>query len=142
LAQLRRQDTPMGREWLTLEGEKFWAVEALPEDFDDPRQEAAEAANDAASDRLDACVQCIWATRPTSINDAVMQVLIRGAIAEHFSGQTDGCTGDGTRQPLVFLDPEELVCCQRPPVCDDSAIAHLLDAVRQLADLWEDRRHG
>src|SRR5215470_17112695 len=57
----RWQDTPMGREWLTLEGEKFWAVEALPEDSDDPNEAAAAAANNAASDRLDACVLRIWA---------------------------------------------------------------------------------
>jgi hypothetical protein len=65
-----------------------------------------------------------------------MQVLIRGAIAEHFAGQVDGYTGDGTRLPLIYLDREELVRGERPPVCDDSAIAHLLDAIRQLADLW------
>jgi hypothetical protein len=132
----RWQETPMGREWLTLEGEKFWAIEALPSYLDDPRQEAADAAVDAAGDRLDACVQRIWTTRPTSIHDALIQVFIRGAIAEHYSNQTDDFTGDGTRRPLVFLDPEELVRDGSPPVCDDSAIAHLLDAVRQLADLW------
>jgi len=120
----------------SVPAKNFCAVEELVDDPDDPRCVASEAATDAASDRLDACVQRIWATRATNIYDAIIQVLIRGAIAEHFSNQTDGYSGDGTRLPLEFLDPQELVRCQRPPVCDDSAIAHLLDAVRQLNDLW------
>ena len=65
-----------------------------------------------------------------------MQVIIRGAIAEHCANQVDGYTGDGTRPPLDYLDPKALVREGRGPVCDDSAFAHLLDAIRQLADLW------
>ena len=65
-----------------------------------------------------------------------IQVLIRGAIAEHFSNQVDGYTGDGTRLPLIYLDPEELARDGSPLVCEGSAFARLLDAVRQLADLW------
>jgi hypothetical protein len=44
-------------------------------------------------------------------------------------------TSDGSLLPLAFLDPETLALNDRPAVCDDSAIAHLPDACRQLVAL-------
>jgi hypothetical protein len=133
---LRRwQDTPEGAEWRALEAKLSRRIETVADiSDDDAAYIAAEAEIHAEQDRLAAYVQHIWAMRPKNADDAVLQVLTRSAIVEHYSEQTDGF--DGTRLTLDYLNPAELARNGRPAVCDDSAIAHLLDAVRQLEDLW------
>jgi hypothetical protein len=133
---LRRwQDTPEGAEWRALEAKLSRRIETVADiSDDDAAYIAAEAEIHAEQDRLAAYVQHIWAMRPKNADDAVLQVLTRSAIVEHYSEQTDGF--DGTRLTLDYLNPAELARNGRPAVCDDSAFAHLLDAIRQLEDLW------
>jgi hypothetical protein len=127
----RWQATPLGAEWLALEAELFRAVAVSDVQPDDPTYERGQTAVEAIHDRVAACATRIWAMPVTNLRDAVIRVTMCGALAEHFSDQTNGYSGDGTLLPLEFLKPET-----RPAVCDDSAIAHLLDACRQLVALW------
>jgi hypothetical protein len=75
----RWQETPEGRELLALAAKLDRAIEVA-----DSVEDQAEC--DAAHYRLTACVQRIWANRPTTTRDAVMQFLIRGAIARALLG--------------------------------------------------------
>jgi hypothetical protein len=121
------QASPVRAEWLELRSEMELAEAAVAHFFsaDEPGYEEARAASDAVGERIDAFARRIWAA---PVRDPV-DLIPRGLLVECRADVVEDVAGE----PLLGLDAEYLAANNLPDVCDTSAIAHLLDGVRQLA---------
>lgn len=65
----------------------------------------------------------VWSRTPTTLAD----VLARAIVSEGWNAEVESGTGS-----LTYRDPTALAAEHRPPECDWSAEAHLLDAIRKV----------
>jgi len=115
---------PVVRETLAAV-EDFEAVDQLYGEFDAKAEDEREARLQAAAERRDSVVRRIWSRAPNSVAD----IVARAIIFESMGG--GGCFNERTGE-LQHLNPERIAAGGQPTVCDTSAAAHLLDAIRRV----------
>jgi hypothetical protein len=127
---VRCEETPHGAEWRRLIADEQKAIQALCKlHAADSAHAVAEAAHNAAYDRAVAFAKRLWATPVRSPDDVIMRAAVVEWISDHVEDDAD------YGGPLYWLKPENIKAERASPVCDQVAIAHLLDGCRQLACL-------
>jgi len=127
---VRWEETPHGADWLRLIADEQKAILELAKlHAADPAHAVAAAAHNAAYDRAVAFAKLLWATPVRSPDDVIMRAAVVEWISDHVEDDAD------YGGPLYWLKPENIKAERASPVCDQVAIAHLLDGCRQLACL-------